>query len=110
MTECSLFSLTMSNLFTVSKSWHDAVWLYEALGFASPGDTILLIEDGVLACHSELSLASFVAKCIAADINVCALESDIEMRGVTNKYEDITPVNYAQFVELVIQNDKHIAW
>ena len=48
----------MSTLFTVNKSWHNSVWLFEQLLFSSRGDVIVLIEDAVLALQSPITLGS----------------------------------------------------
>ena len=100
----------LSTLFTISNAWHDSVWLYEQLAFASDGDAILLMQDGVLGLHSEISLASFLAKCQARDILVIALKDDCVMRGVENKYSELELVDYHGFVDLVCQYDKQVAW
>ena len=100
----------MSTLFTLSKAWHDSIWLFEQLAFADKGDAIVLLQDAVLATHSNISLASFVAKCEALDINVFALQEDCQMRGVKNKYPQLELLSYASFVDLVCLYDKQVAW
>ena len=100
----------MSTLHTISKSWHDAQWLYEQLAFASKGDSILLLQDGVLASHSPITLASFVAKCGASQVAVYLLEDDCELRGIQNKYERLELVDYVGFVRLIARHDKQVAW
>lgn len=100
----------MSILFTISSSWHNAHDLYEKCAFAKSGDAILLLQDAVLATHSELTLASFVAKCNASDVSVYVLEDDLLLRGIENKYTQIEKINYAAFVELLTKHDKQVAW
>lgn len=100
----------MTTLFTVSRSWHESAWLFENLAFASPGDAILLIEDGVLACHSPITLASFVAKCSANKVKALVLKDDLVLRGLNNHYCDIAEISYADFVNLVIEFDKQVSW
>ena len=100
----------MSTVFTLSKSWHDSVWLFEQLAFASEGDAIVLLQDAVLAAHSDISLASFLAKCDALNISVFALEQDCQTRGINNKYEQLSLLSYSGFVDLVCQHEKQIAW
>jgi sulfur relay protein TusB/DsrH len=84
--------------------------LYEQLAFASKGDAILLLEDGVLSLQSPLALASFIAKCKASGIEVFALEDDCRLRGVSNQYPQISLLNYSGFVALVVEHDKQVAW
>lgn len=80
------------------------------MAFASEGDSILLIEDAVLALHSPITLGSFLAKCSSMRITVYALEDDVQLRGITNKYPSITMVNYSVYVDLIMSNDKQVAW
>ena len=99
-----------STLHTIASSWHDSTWLFEQLAFASKGDAILLIQDAVLAVHSPLSLGSFVAKCQAKGVALAVLTDDMKLRGVTNHYDAIQPVDYAGFVDLVVQHGKQVSW
>lgn len=100
----------MSALFTFRASWHDSVWMFEQLGFASAGDAILLMEDSVLALQSPVTLASFLAKCGAQKIQVFALAEDVQLRGVESQYDGIEQISYEGFVDLVTQYDKQVAW
>ncbi|MEM7358289.1 MAG: sulfurtransferase complex subunit TusB [Pseudomonadota bacterium] len=97
-------------MFTLSRSWHDASWLYEQLGFASAGDTVLLMQDGVLALQSNISLASFLAKCVSSEVRVAALANDCQLRGIENQYPAIELIDYPGFVDLVCSHDKQVAW
>lgn len=100
----------MTSLFVINRSWHDAVWLYEQLGFANRGDSILLIENAVLALHSPISLGSFLAKCSSMNLSVYALKDDCALRGIKNKYPTISLVDYSDYVNLVVEHDKQVAW
>lgn len=100
----------MSTLHTITKSWHDATWLYEQLAFAAQGDCIVLMQDAVLAAHSSISLASFLAKCQASQITVLLLEEDCRLRGVDNKYSSIKLIDYFGLVECVAEHSKQVAW
>jgi len=94
----------------ISRSWHEQVALFESLCFAHTGDSILLIEDAVLALQSPISLASFLAKCQANDIQVAALLNDCQLRGIENKYPEIELIDYSGYVDLVAAHDKQVAW
>lgn len=100
----------MSTLHTIKHSWHDQTWLYEQLAFASAGDSILLLEDGVLCIDGGVTLASFVAKCKANEIDVFALQEDALARGTAEPIDGINLVDVSGFVTLVGKHDKHIAW
>lgn len=100
----------MSSLFVLNRSWHDTVWLFEQLAFASEGDAILLIEDATLALHSTIVLASFLAKCRSMKITVYALLDDCVLRGIDNKYRTIEMIDYSGYVELLSSYEKQVAW
>lgn len=100
----------MTTLYTISSSWHTSTNLFEQLAYAQYGDAILLIQDAVLAVHSDITLASFIAKCSSANISVYVLQEDCELRGVVNKHNAIKAINYAGFVELAALNEKQVAW
>jgi sulfur relay protein TusB/DsrH len=80
------------------------------LAFANQNDCILLIEDAVVALHSAVSLGSFLAKCAALNIHVCALADDCALRGIENKYVSVSMIDYTGYVNLVIEHDKQVAW
>ena len=100
----------MTALHTLSSSWYDSNWLFEQLAFASEGDTVLLLQDAVLASHSPITLASFLAKCQARGVSVAVQKEDLRLRGLANKYTQIKEVDYAGFVKLCAEHDKQVAW
>ena len=102
--------MSNSTLFTLTESWYQSPWIYEQMAFASDRDTILLMQDAVLALQSPITLASFVAKCNAIDVKVCALQNDCHLRGIDNQYPNIELIDYEGFVELVIQHSTQVAW
>ena len=100
----------MSTLFTVSASWFAKPALYEQLGFAQKGDSMLLLQDAVLGLQSPIALASFLAKCAREEILVYGLADDVAIRGVDNQYDSVELLDYSGFVDLVIRHDKQVAW
>lgn len=84
--------------------------MFEQLCFATSGDAILLIEDAVLAAHSPITLASFLAKCESRGVTVYVLQEDMQVRGVHNQYKQLKPVPYTGFVELTEKHERHVAW
>lgn len=97
-------------LFTLKQSWHDSVVVYEQLAFASLGDTILLTQDAVLALQSQITLASFLAKCESLGVTVAALAEDCQLRGIKPHSHLVKMIDYAGFVELVCKHDKQVSW
>ncbi|MEO0367402.1 MAG: sulfurtransferase complex subunit TusB [Pseudomonadota bacterium] len=100
----------MASTITISSSLHDSVWLYEALGFASENDTIVLIEDAAYGVQSPILLNSFVAKCQAMNVSVYVLREDIVSRGVEVVNTAIEILDLPEFVTTIMQSDKHVAW
>lgn len=100
----------MSTLFTFHSSWHDTAWLYEQLGFAASGDAIVLLEDAVLALQSPITLASFLAKTEAQEVQVFALVEDMLVRGIESKFSEVKQIGYDGFVDLMTRHDKQVAW
>lgn len=97
-------------LFTINSSWHDNVAVFEQLAFASPGDTILLTQDAVLALHSQVTLASFLAKCESIGVTVAALAEDCKLRGIKSHSPLVKIVDYSDFVNLVCKHDRQVSW
>ena len=100
----------MKNLIVIKDSLRNSVWLYEALGYASEGDSILLVEDAVGALNNKLSLASFMAKCEAQTSTVYALIEDIQIRGIDVGYDSVTLIRADQLPDLVPMHQKQVAW
>lgn len=98
-------------LHTVNKSPFERNSLETCLRFAREGDAVLLYEDGV---YAALNKTSFDAK-IVASLKRCkfyVLLPDLEARGMRsdNVIDGIQPVDYAGFVDLVVENNTVQAW
>jgi tRNA 2-thiouridine synthesizing protein B len=98
----------VSSLHTVNKSPGSKDVLESCLHTAAPGDTVLLIEDGVYACASHGHLFNTLDPAI----RLCALQEDLQARGIDAgmspaRMESIT---YPQFVELACQHKRTISW
>lgn len=92
----------MSTLHTVNKtSANDA--LAACLRVASSGDTLLLIEDGVYQA------STLVRHPQAKTLRLFALQEDITARGLSLP-ATITPIGYAQFVDLACQHERSVSW
>lgn len=100
----------MNKLITINESLHNAVWLYEALAYAVPGDSIVMIEDAVTNLQSRLLLASFLAKCAAQKVRVYALQEDMALRGTDLNVDGVELVSIRQLPTLVAQHRSHVAW
>lgn len=92
----------MSTLHTVNKTAANNA-LEACLRVISSGDCVLLIEDGVYQA-AELALHPQ-----ASDLQLYALAGDVAARGIKLP-EAITPIDYAQFVDLVCQQQRSVSW
>jgi tRNA 2-thiouridine synthesizing protein B len=99
----------MSTLHTVNKSPYERNALKSALDHVSPGDTVLLIEDGVLAARKG---GAFVQALASAGCTICALGPDLSARGVVAEdvAEGIHTVDYGGFVDLAAAATRVCAW
>jgi len=78
------------------------------LRYMKAGDCLLLIEDGVLAGLTE---SAPLKALLASSLSVCALQDDIEARGLVAHFSSEIPcVSYREFVKLTIEHQPQVAW
>ena len=101
----------MSDLYTVNKSPTDRNSLDSCLKFATPGASILLIEDGVYGAMKGTTAEPKVFSAMQ-DKKFYALGPDLKARGLSEErvIDGIEIVDYVGFVDLVEANDKVQAW
>jgi len=92
----------MSTLHTVNKTAADDA-LAACLRVASSGDSLLLIEDGVYQAAALAKLAQ------TQQLQLFALQEDVTARGLSLP-SAVTPIGYAQFVELACQHKRSVSW
>lgn len=90
----------MSCLHTVNKG----ALLPSCAALLKAGDAIIFIEDGIYRAMQEPDV------CLQ-DIKFYALSEDLKARGMTKKLnENISPVDYTEFVTLCCEHDKIVNW
>ncbi len=98
-------------LHVVNKSPTDRYSFATCFRMAKPGDSILLIEDGV---YAALANAEFADKINARldDFSFYVLGPDVAARGLDDipLIEDIGVVDYEGFVDLVAEYDITQSW
>lgn len=101
----------MATLHTVNKSPFERLTLQSCIGHLLPGDTVLMIEDGVIGARKGSSAAAAVAGALKS-AKVCVLGPDLAARGMRPDQiiDGITVVDYAGFVDLVTSHDRTHAW
>lgn len=97
-------------LHTVNKSPSERNALDTCLRHATPGDAILLIEDGVYAALRDSHCTPLLQEALQS-LRVYALRPDVEARGIGNKLlEGIVLVDYGGFVDLTLEHSPVMAW
>lgn len=98
-----------SVLHTVNQSPHAGNALRDCLRLALPGSCVLLIEDGVYAAVQGGELAPML-DALPEGLELCALESDLQARGLRQLHPRVRPVDDASFVALAVQHHSSMAW
>ena len=98
-------------LHVVNKSPTDRYAFDTCFRMASPGDSILLIEDGVYAAMANAEFAEKITSRLG-DYSFYVLGPDVAARGLgdTPLIEDISVVDYEGFVDLVAETDVTQSW
>jgi len=101
----------MSILHLINKSPTDRYAFDTCFRMASPGDSILLTEDGVYAALANAEFANKITSRLD-DFSFFVLGPDVDARGLgdTPLIGDIAVVDYEGFVDLVIENDVTQSW
>lgn len=90
----------MSTLHIVNKSPFRTDALQRCLTLVAPGDSILLIEDGVLAAN----LSTLAGSLAGREVDCYALSDDLAARAVSIAETGIRLVDTAGFVKLVCEH------
>jgi len=97
-------------LHTVNKTPFGNTTLATCIECAKPGSAILLIEDGVYGALKGSTATDTVTQAMN-DVEILALEPDVNTRGIQGKLIDgIKLIDYSTFVELTTQHDRVQAW
>jgi len=98
-------------LHLVNKSPTDRNAFDTCFRMANPGDSILLIEDGVYAAMANAEFARKITDRLD-NFSFYVLGPDVSARGLddTPLIEDISVVDYEGFVDLVTDNEVTQSW
>jgi len=98
-------------LHLINKSPFDRNALDSCLRLATPGSSVLLIEDGVYAAMSNAVSAESVNNRMK-DMTFYVLGPDVSARGLddTPLIDGINVVDYGGFVDLVVEHDVAQSW
>ncbi len=97
-------------LHIVNKSHTQTNALASCLRLSQPGAAVLLIEDAVYAATTSGITAAGLAAAMPA-LKVYVLQPDVEARGMAGRLADgVTAVDYAGFVDLVVDHPNNQSW
>ncbi len=98
-------------LHTINKSAFEKNSLDTCLRLAKEGSTIVLIEDAVYAATKGTAVEEKIAAATKR-YRVCALDPDLKARGLgeSQLVGGIKPIDYGDFVDLVVKHDTVQAW
>jgi len=97
-------------LHIVNKSPLERSTLDSCLAAAQPGGAVLLIEDGVYAA-TRGNAAEAKLRAASASLEIYVLAPDLEARGMAQSLaEGVKTIDYAGFVELVVQHKNCQSW
>ncbi|PKF60309.1 sulfurtransferase complex subunit TusB [Psychromonas sp. psych-6C06] len=97
----------MSILHTINTSPFQTHALQQCLSLFSEQDSLLLIEDAVIAVQAKHSLFAQLQRIDQAG-RLMVLTSDLEARGIENKIGK--SCSYTDFVDLIVSHNSQMAW
>ncbi|TYL42706.1 MULTISPECIES: sulfurtransferase complex subunit TusB [Dickeya] len=72
------------------------------------GDVILLLQDGVIAALSGVSVNERI---LTSGVPVYALQEDVAARGLSGQISTtVVLIDYTQFVQLTALHSRQLAW
>ncbi|WP_019613626.1 sulfurtransferase complex subunit TusB [Psychromonas ossibalaenae] len=94
-------------LHTVKSSPFQTLALHNCLNLLAEADTLLLIEDAVIACCVEHNNYQRLQK-LSQQGRLMVLSADLEARAVNNNIGKTC--SYPDFVNLVIKHKSQLSW
>lgn len=94
-------------LHTVKTSPFQTLALADCLNMLAENDTLLLIEDAVVASRAQHPCYAQLEQ-LAGQGRLMVLTADLEARGIENSVG--TRCSYLDFVNLVINHKSQLAW
>ena len=94
-------------LHTVKTSPLQTFALVDCVNLIAENDTLLLIEDAVIASQAQHSCSAEL-KLLSEQGRLKVLVADLEARGIENSIGE--SCNYLDFVNLVIKHKSQLAW
>lgn len=101
----------MSTLHTVNKSPFERSTFMSCVNHLQPGDSVLMIEDGVVGARKGGAFAGVLAGA-AGGCKLFVLGPDLAARGLkeSDLIDGVTVVDYGGFVDLAASHDRTNSW
>jgi len=101
----------MGTLNVVNKSPFEKRTLEQCLKRIGKGDSVLLIEDAAIVAVSGTAFSEQLEKA-AEEVKLYVLQPDLAARGFVdaNLVGSCEPVDYAGFVDLVVNHERVHSW
>lgn len=101
----------MSTLHTVNKSPFDRSTFMSCLNHVQQGDSVLMIEDGVVGARKTGAFAAVLSKAMKG-CKVFVLGPDLAARGLkeSDLIDGVKVVDYGGFVDLASSHDRTNSW
>ena len=97
----------MATLHIVNRAASSSHALQQCLDLASPGDAVLLIEDGVYSALPRI----FSGIDLTSGVTVSVLATDVDARGLEGRLTAaVASVDYDGFVTLTEQHNPVMSW
>ncbi len=97
----------MSILYTVNSSPLQTMALQQCLNLLNVHDSLLLIEDAVIATHAQHPHFETLQQ-LASQGRLMVLDADLQARAIKNKIG--INCNYTDFVNLTVNHTSQMAW
>ncbi|WP_435235682.1 sulfurtransferase complex subunit TusB [Psychromonas sp. PT13] len=94
-------------LHTVKTSPFQTLAIVDCLALMAEQDTLLLIEDAVIAAQAKHASSEQLAL-LSEQGRLMVLDADLLARGIQNNIGKVC--SYTDFVKLVVQHKSQIAW
>ncbi|AGH82332.1 intracellular sulfur oxidation protein of DsrH family protein [Psychromonas sp. CNPT3] len=94
-------------LHSVHTSPSQSLALQQCLALLNDADSLILLEDGVFACHAKHAWYSAL-EALSEQGRLMVLRPDLEARGIKNKIGK--SCSYTDFVSLTLAHKSLIAW
>lgn len=84
--------------------------LQNCLRMLAPGDSLLLLEDGVYLA-AQMQAGTPLRSLVPRGVTLYALDPDLLARGISGKLpEDFSGIDYAGFVQLCLTHPRVVNW